>query len=248
MSSRVLISALFLFWALPLLAQLNQTDRFEILRVLIADNAAARIVMPLGGDGVRLSGTGLIDEDRLRDELGENGSGIAPGQVVEITAIGFGNEVIEIELDGGGERKRSILDRLQIGIGNRTTPVREQDSTPATGSKIVLRFEDRTPESLTVDELRALLSPVLDFNKQNFMDSGIEALPVEFQEAVQEKRAMIGMDRSTVTRARGRPNNRSWETSNEGFEEEIWMYDKPGFGTDFLHFDENGILVKISER
>ena len=230
-------------------AQVNQQDRFEILRVLIADNAAARIPMPLGDNGVRLSDAGVIDEDHLQEELRDEGRSISPSEVVEITNIGFGNDVIEIELNNGGETEGGFLSRIRVGIGSsgRTTPIREQSSEPAQGSKIILRFENGTPETMSVDELRALLTPVLDFNKQNFMDSGIESLPVEFQEAVGEKRALIGMDRSTVTMARGRPNGRSWETNEEGIEEEIWIYDKLGFGSDFLTF-EDGILVRIVQR
>lgn len=227
--------------------QVRQADRFEILRVLIADHAAARVVMPLGGRGVRLSEAGAIDEGDLAEELGKNGRAISPGQVVEITDIAFGGNEIEVELDDGGERKQSFLDRIHVGIGGASTPVRQQDQTPPHGSKVVLRFDEGVPEVLGVEELRALLSPVLDFNKQNFMDSGVESLPLEFQDAVREKRAVIGMDRSTVTQARGRPDSKSWETNEDGIEEEIWMYDKVGFGADFLTF-EDGILVKIRER
>lgn len=228
-------------------AQVRQADRFEILRVLIADHAAARIVMPLGGHGVRLSEAGVIDENDLAEELGENGRAISPGQVVEITDLKFGDHEIEVELDDGGESKRGFLDRLQVGIGASTTPVRPQSETRPHGSKVVLRFDDRVPEILGVEDLRTLLSPVLDFGKQNFMDSGVESLPLEFQEAVRDKRVVIGMDRSTVTLARGRPSGKSWETNEDGIEEEIWMYDKVGFGADFLTF-EDGILVKIRER
>ena len=237
-----------LLWAQISSAQLNQMDRFEILRVLVADNAASRIAMPLSDDGIRLSDAGVVDEDRLQEELREEGRSISPGEVVEITDIAFGDDVIRVELNEGGETKGSFLSRIRIGVGTSTQsrPIREQ-SEPANGSTVTLLFEDGTPEAMTVDEFRAFLSPVLDFNKQNFMDSGVESLPVEFQEAVEEKRALIGMDRSTVTMARGRPNGRSWETNNEGIEEEIWIYDKLGFGADFLTFEE-GILVRIVQR
>lgn len=230
-------------------AQLNQDDRFEILRVLIADNAAARIAMPLGGKGVLLSDAGVIDEESLQSELHDEGRSVIPGEVVEITDIGFGDDVIEVELNDGGETDGGFLSHIRVGIGtgSGTSPIRQQSSEPARGSKVVLRFEDGTPEHMTVDEFRAFLSPVLDFNKQNFMDSGIESLPEEFQQAVSEQHAMIGMDRSTVIMARGRPNGRSWETSEDGVEQEIWIYDKLGFGADFLTF-EDGVLVRIVQR
>jgi hypothetical protein len=231
-------------------AQVRQADQFQILGVLIADNAAARIVMPLGGDGVRLSELGVIDEEKLLEEVRDNGRAIAPGEVVEITAIRFDDDKIEVDLNGGGERGNRFfsLDRIRVGIGGGTAPVTGAEEDAPEGSKIVLRFEDRAPEVLTVEELRTLLSPVLDFNKQNFMDSGIESLPSEFQDAVREGRAVIGMNRSTVTRARGRPNSRSYETSEAGEPEEIWLYERLGFGTDFLTFDEAGILIRIVQQ
>ena len=43
-------------------AQVPQDIRFEILRTMIADSAAARTVMPLGTEGVELSQNGEIDE------------------------------------------------------------------------------------------------------------------------------------------------------------------------------------------
>lgn len=238
--------------AIPLAAhsQVRQADQFQILGTLTSDHAAARVVMPLGGDGVRLSDQGVIDEERLLEQVRENGRAIGPGQIVEITAIEFGDDKIEVELDGGGDGGNRFfsLDRIQIGIGAATAPVGAADEEEPVGSKIVLRFEDRAPETLTVEEFRTLLSPVLDFNRQNSMDASIDALPAEFQDAVREGRAMIGMDRSTVTRARGRPNSRSYETNEDGEAEEIWLYERPGFGTDFLTFDEDGILIRIVQR
>ena len=222
-------------------AQVSRINRLEILGTLIADNAAARIAMPFGGEGVRLSQTGEIDEDSLLVELREEGRSISVGQVVAITAINFDDDKVEVELDGGGESQRGIFDRLQIGIGgvNPVAAPREE----ITGSKIVLRFEEKAPASLTTDQLKVLLAPVLDFEKQNFMDAGIEALPEAFQEAVVANEAKIGMDRSTVLMAKGRPDDKVWETVN-GIEREDWIYYKRGLGADFITF-EGDLVIRI---
>lgn len=224
--------------------QVLPESRFEILRVMISDTAAARIRMPLGPDGVELSEAGEIDEGKVREALFDEGSSIDAGQVVQITAITFEDDRIEVELDGGGDNGPGILDRIQIGVGNRTAPIRSQDREEATGSKIVLRFDGKAPAGLTVDGLKGYLSPLLDFNKQNFMDAGVESLPVEFQEAVTAREVKIGMDRSTVILAWGRPDDKFWETNEEGIEQEDWLYRRPGQRVDFVTFEE-GIVVRI---
>ena len=223
-------------------AQVARVNRFEILGTLVADNAGARIAMPFGDEGLRLSQNGEIDEERLFGELRKEGSSIVVGQVVTITAIEFDDDQIVVELDGGGKNKRSFFDRLEIGIGGATRPVSDS-TTNAKGSKIVLRFDDKAPDNLSPDGLKAYLGPVLDFEKQNFMDSGIESLPEEFQEAVAAKEAKIGMDRSTVLMAKGRPDDKVWETV-DGAEREDWIYHKRGLGADFITF-EGDIVVRV---
>jgi hypothetical protein len=238
-----LLLALALFTASPVLAQVSQQNRFEILGTVIADTAASEIVMPLGDDGVTLFEDGKIDEEKLREELGEEGRSINEGDIVTVTAISFDDDKIEIELNGGGKNKKGILDRLEVGVGSRTTPVRQSDTENANGSKVVLRFSDKAPQELTPDLLRELLSPVLDFNERNFMETGLDSLPEEFREAVLAKEAKIGMDKATVLMALGRPNDRIRERV-DGIEREDWLYRKVGYRIDFITF-ENGIVVRI---
>src|SRR5438094_9183066 len=113
-------------------------------------------------------------------------------------------------------------------MGNQTTPVGREDKTAkAKGSKIIVRFAKKVPPNITPDGLKEILNPLLDFNKHNFMKTGIDALPPEFQEAVRAKEARIGMDRSTVIMALGRPNNKFRETKN-GVPSEQWLYELRG--------------------
>ena len=46
--------------SVPLSAQLSRDARFEILRTVIADQAAAKIDMPFGSDGIDLSDAGEV--------------------------------------------------------------------------------------------------------------------------------------------------------------------------------------------
>jgi hypothetical protein len=228
--------------ALPSHAQISQDNRFEILGTLIADSAAARIVMPLGNKGVDLSESGDFDEEKLREELSIEGRSIEVGDVVTITDISFDDDKIEVELNDGGTVSKGILDRITFGAGGRTTRDNDEFEAPATGSKIVLRFDDKAPPELNSDLLKIYLSPVLDFNKQNFMDSGIESLPEEFQDAVRAQEVIIGMDQSTVLMSKDRPNQRIRERV-DGRQQEVWIYHENGRARDFITFEE-GVVIK----
>jgi hypothetical protein len=245
------------FWAgivciglsLPVSAQISRDARYDILRTVLADQAAARVGLPFGNDGVELSESGNINEDKLDKDLRKNGQSIESGKVVTVTEIAFADNKIEVELDGGGKNKKSVLDRIQVGVGmggTTTAPVGRDDKiAKAKGSKIVLRFEKKVPPDLTPDQLRQLLNPILDFNKRSFMKTGIESLPPEFQEAVKAKEAKIGMDRSTVLMALGRPDKKFRETKNGIFNEQ-WLYYQRGLRALFVTFEDN-LVVEIKQ-
>ena len=234
--------------SLPLSAQISRDAKYDILRTVVAEQAAARVALPFGEDGVELSDSGEINKEKLDRDIRKNGQSIEPGKVVTVTSIGFDDDKIDVELDGGGKNKKSFLDRIQVGIGsgNTTTPVSRDDKTQkAKGSKIVLHFAKKVPGALTPDQLKEFLDPILDFNKHNFMKTGIDALPVEFQEAVKSKEARIGMDRSTVIMALGRPNKKFWDTK-DGVATEQWLYYQRGYKALFVTF-ENNIVVEIKQ-
>jgi hypothetical protein len=249
MVCRGFLSALIgLILCIPLPAQISRDSKFGILGTIIAEQAAARIALPFGAGGVELWETGQINNEKLEKDLKKNGQSIETGKVVTVTAIEFDDDKIEIELDGGGKNKKSFLDRIQIGVGvgNRTTPVGRDDKTgKAKGSKIVLRFEKKVPPDLTPELLKELLNPILDFNKRNFLKTGIDALPPEFQEAVKAKEARIGMDRSTVIMALGRPDKKVREKV-EGVDTEDWIYFERGMRVQFVTF-ENNVVVRIRQ-
>src|SRR5207249_1933778 len=144
---------------------------------MISAEGAARIPMPLGKNGVDLSENGVIDRDKLQKEIASNGQAITPGKVVSITAIEFGDKTMEFELNGGGTKKKSVLSRIQIGVGGTSsqgTP-QAQAQAQAIGSKITLKFSGKVPSDLSVEQLKDLLNPVLDFTKQSTARAGIDA-------------------------------------------------------------------------
>jgi hypothetical protein len=238
--------ALAVTFSSSLLAQLSQEARFAILHEVIATEGAARLAMPLGGDGLELSDTGQVNREKLQKEIQKNGASITTGRIVNITGLEFGERTIEVELDGGGTKKKGILSRIQIGVGGASssqTQPRNEDQ--ARGSKITLKFAGRVPSSLTPAQLKDLLNPVLDFNKQSVARAGVDALPLEFKEAVLAKKAAIGMDGNTVILALGRPLRKRREMVN-GVPQEDWIYEGRGNRVTFVTFEKD-VVVSIRE-
>ena len=231
--------------ALSANAQLSQDARYSVLASMIATEGAARIPMPLGKTGVELTSAGLLNTEKLQKEISDNGQAIVPGNIVSITAVDFHDKSIEFELEGGGTVKKGFLSNVQLSVGgvSNQQPTREEK---AKGSKITLLFDDKIRPDLTVEELKDLLNPVLDFTKQSVAGVGIEALPPEFQEAVKAREARIGMDSNTVLLAMGQPNRRITERNDKGVEQEDWVYIGRGRRQTFVTFEKD-VVVSIRE-
>jgi hypothetical protein len=234
--------------SVPLSGQISRDGRFEILRTVLAEQAAARIAMPFGNDGVELSDSGEINQEKLQKSIKSEGASIQVDQVVTVTEITFDDNRLEIELDGGGKNKKSFWERIEVGVGmgDRTaSPTSKDDPSKAKGSKIVLRFAAKVPADLTPDQLKQLLDPVIDFNKRNFLKTGLESLPPEYQEAVKAKEARIGMDRTTVLMALGRPDKKVRERV-DGAEREDWIYFQRGIRAQFVTFEQD-VVIRIRQ-
>jgi hypothetical protein len=242
-----------LFASIPVSAQISENAKRDIIRTIIADQAAARIAMPLGTEGVELSDSGKVDEQKLQQQIRKNGQAIEPGRIVNITDLSFSSDKIELVLDGGGKSKTSWKDHVSVGMGGASVPVTNNceenphpgcvDPKRASGSKVTLKFAKKVPDDLTSDQLRQYLGPVLDFTKH--VHNAVEALPPEFQEAVKAKEAVIGMDHDAVILSMGRPDNKSTEVVN-GVEEETWIYRQRGYHAEFVVF-VNNVVVRTKQ-
>src|SRR3972149_4225702 len=117
MIRRALVAFLCIGLSVPAFGQITRDARFEILRTVLAEQAAARIVLPFGNDGVELSDTGQVNQEKLAKSIKEDGSSIQVDQVVTISEIVFDDNKLEIELDGGGKNKKGFWDRIEVGVG-----------------------------------------------------------------------------------------------------------------------------------
>jgi hypothetical protein len=73
----------------------------------------------------------------------------------------------------------------------------------------------------------------------------VETLPPQFQQAIKDHQAIVGMDSEMVMAAMGRPDHKVRERDPDGKETEDWIYGTPPAKTTFVTFaGDNVVRVK----
>jgi hypothetical protein len=97
---------------------------------------------------------------------------------------------------------------------------------------------------VTPDQVKEILSSVLDFSKKSATKTFIESVPDEFKDAVKNKQAAVGMDKDLVLATLGRPLKRVREKKGE-VQTEDWIYgEKPQKVTFVTFLNDKVISVK----
>ena len=133
-----------------------------------------------------------------------------------------------------------------MGIGTQTTPISNPNENRGaqSGSKIILSFSQKLPD-LTVDQIKDYLSPALDFETKNPVQTITQAIPPEYQKAIEAKQAVVGMNQDMVLAAMGQPDRKTRE-EKDGVEQEDWIYSSPPFKVTFVTF-EGDEVVNVQE-
>lgn len=229
----------------PRAERLRPESRIEIQRFV--NGEFARVVRPLPSHkkGYRVRVGEPVDERALRQAVANTGSAGNPGDLVQITKIEFKGDEIVVDINGGSKKRRSWRDRIQLSIGGVPTATRQSDTTPgyqAAGSTLVLEFGGPLPD-MTPEELKEYLSDFLDFSTgPSAAEHWYETLPPEYQQAITEKRALVGMDREMVVAALGKPGKKVRERTPEGLETEDWIYGTPPGKTIFVKFAGDQVI------
>lgn len=234
---------------------LQPLSRLEIIRNVSGEFARVKKALPGGKNGFRFTPGKPLDESELRRMINKGGSAANPGDTVQITRIEFKGKEIVIDINGGGRGRTRLRDRIQIsaGSGNKPDVSLNRGANPAgyqgNGSTLILDFGKSLPD-MSPEEVKDFLSPMLDFSKQRSATvNWVETLPVEFQQAIKDRKAVVGMDREMVTAALGRPERKVRERDPDGLELEDWIYGEPPSKTVFVTFaGEKVIRVKEFPR
>jgi hypothetical protein len=217
--------------------KLTDDDRIEIVRGLTAEYATVKTYLPRSKKPLEFDSHGNWDKDKWQEAGREFGPAARVGDLVQITKVGIETDKIVLEINGGLKGKGRWYDHVQVGMGGGMAPVNgNQNSNAPSGTSMEILFDKHVPPVKSAD-LKKLLAPVLDFEKHSATVNYVETLPAPVQEAIKQKKALVGMDREEVLLAMGKPRHKERATDKDGAEIEDWIYgDPPGVIT-FVTFN-----------
>ena len=220
--------------------KLTEEDRIEILRGLTAEYATVKSYLPRSKKPLPFESNGVYDKKKW-EELGrELGPAARVGDLVQITHVGIENDRILLEINNGLKKKGHWYDHVEVGMGNRTNPIGQQDSNAPGGTYIALLFDQQIP-ALKATEIKKMLLPILDFEKHSATENYVDKLPEPVQKAIKENKAIEGMDREQVLLALGKPRHKE-RGNKDGDEIEDWIYGEPPGKITFVTFNGSKVV------
>ena len=224
--------------------RLQPASRLELVRYVSGEFARAVRPLPGGKKGFRTKAGERVDEVALRQAVASRGSVANPGDTVQVTRLEFREREIIIDINGGGKQRTRWRDRIQVSVGGMPQ-VASSGGPPGfqgSGATLILDYGRPLPD-LTPEDLKQHLAAFLDFSKQRSAATNwVETLPPEFQQAIKDRRALVGMDREMVIAAIGRPDHKVRERDSDGLETEDWIYGHPPAKTVFVKFAGNHVI------
>lgn len=225
---------------------LSERGRRELIRNLEAEQGFAHRALPMGA-GLSLEANGPLTPgpDKYKQMIYEKGQSSAPGDRVVVTALTIKPDRIIVDLNGGPYAKHRFLSHISIN----DAPVAAAPTQPITGSRVTLIFKGGVPE-ISSPEVKALLTPVIDFGAKSSIDAFADTLPAPIKEAVAAHEVLVGMDRRMVLAAMGSPESKVREHGDadpEGSHYEEWVYGHVPQTVKFVRFNgDRVIMVKIA--
>jgi len=228
-------------------AHLTDASRLAIIRAISGEFVRAHISLPGGKQGLHVSASKPFVPSPDGSQPANAFAGphvyiaskppvIHQGDHVQITNIVFQEKSIAFDLNGGGKQKWHWRDHLQINDATLPVTTGGPPGLEGQGATIFLDFDRRLPD-VSPEELKARLAPILDFNHERSASAHFaETLPPEFQKAIKDRIAAVGMDHDMVLAAMGRPDRKVRERDADGNETEDWIYGTPPEKTVFVTF------------
>ena len=224
---------------------LQDSSKLTLIRYVSGEFAKAIKPLPAGKEGFIVHVGKPLDASMLDRQVATHGAAVNTGDHVQITKLEFRDKQIVVDVNGGGRGKKRLRDRIHLEMGGiptmRTTTTQQQEGGPAgvqagLGSTLFLEFPQQLPD-MSPDDLKRLLSPFLDFNRQRSASlQWFDTLPVEMKTAIQNRTAVVGMDREEVVAAIGKPEHKVRERDADGNDIEDWIYGQPPSKTIFVRF------------
>ena len=225
--------------------KMTTQTRMLVMRDLTAERVFARRLFPIGEKGLQIkNGVVTPGDQQVAQLIMEHGAAARPGDRVVITNVVVKENSIVLEINGGPKKKEKWYQHVQVGAqGQMSTVGGAPKSLEAKGSQVTLAFDKYVPE-LTGDQVREMLSPVLDFKALNQAEAYEKTLPPKVQEAIKNHKVLVGMDRDMVIYAKGRPPRKVRDKDDKGQDYEEWIYGEPPQEVDFVRF-QGAVVARL---
>jgi hypothetical protein len=221
----------------PAQLKLTEDDKVDILRGILSEYATVKTLLPRSKKPLPFQSDGVWNKEIWDQSARELGAAARVGDLVQVTNLNIENDKILLEINHGLKGGRgSWKDHVQIGVGSQTRPIStQQNSNAPGGTSIVVLFGQQLP-SMKADDIKKMLSPVLDFDKQTAADNYFDKLPEPIQKAIKANKVIEGMDRDQVLLSLGKPRHKERNVSGDGTEMEDWIYGDPPGKITFVTF------------
>jgi hypothetical protein len=205
--------------------RITARTRQQILRSLPAEQGFAMRPLPLGHRGLTLHANGGLEPggaDYIR-QVSQRGISVAPGGRLVFSEVRMEHNAIVLDINGGPDRRHRFLRHVSVGTGMAEVPLAPgEDGPEPEGARITLEFDRGMPE-MTGEQVKALLSPLVDFTPKSAAQAVADTLPEPVRRAVLEHRVLVGMPVRLLLLAKGQPEAKSRELEGQtSFEE--WIY------------------------
>jgi hypothetical protein len=226
-----------------------EDQRIELLRGLTAEYATVKTYLPRSKSPLRIEApTGEYDKQQWQAIGRADGPAARTGEQMQVTKVTIERDAIILDLNGGykGVKTGHWYDKIQVQGPISGGPVNSGSTAPPAqgGTTVALHFSEGLGD-ITSAEVKKILAPVLDFEKHSVTEDYVDTLSPEMKKAVQEKRAIEGMDRDAVLAAIGRPTRKSRDVQ-DGVEFEDWIYGEPPGRVTFVTFKGQKV-VRVKE-
>src|SRR5262245_28918833 len=218
-------------WAVDLekRKQVDQATRIHLIQLMDAEFGHVRKYIPLGDKALVIDPQGRVTptDVALFQQTQSRGTAAKVGDKVQISNVVFHDKSIYFEINGGPKKKTKWYQHISVGVGGSggsVTPINGEEDRP-TGAAFTLQFAKPVPE-MTLDELKKLLSPVIDFSEKSAIEVYTETLPPKIRDAIKNHEVLVGMNRDMVIMAKDRPQQKVREKDDKGNEYEEWIFGK----------------------
>jgi hypothetical protein len=209
--------------------QVDPTTKMHLIQLMDAEFGHVRKYIPLGDKTLAIDPQGRVtpSDVSLFQLTQTRGLAAKVGDKVQITNVVFHEKSIFFEINGGPKKKTRWYQHVSVGVGGAgggITPINGEEDI-ATGAAFTLQFNKQVPE-MTLDDLKKLVSPVIDFSTKSAVEVFSDTLPPKIRDAIKKHEVLVGMNRDMVIMAKERPDQKVRERDEKGKEYEEWIYGK----------------------